>query len=901
MAELPDELLNQTNKQLKLRVDAADQKLLLLKDEFSSEKYLLETQKSKLTAIKKQMQSAAQMLETHKGVWEAEENQVQSIGREVSKLAAEVKKQLADETSLKLQATEKEAELSKKNAILDEFSQQTKITKVMLSDIINSQQTSEAKATAMAQMSESDAKKYENLLCQRDDLVQQTEEQKAKLQEESEVAKSLISQSEKVHTDIQKTLVERMQVIEQLNDISNLGSSADQRLLNLKESIQEARRQLSQGRLKKKDLSEVLLVAKSQAGQLEHIASEKGRTKETLLVKVDSLFGAEYTTERELQSLQSAIHTAQQELRATATEMSFLRDQLRERLQTTLGKESENATLRDHLRDILRYTESQYQMEKELQALKERFASKMRQLSSDWTNITRKTTEATAMSTAAIETKTKLERELQSLRFSDLKSVKQLSKAEASSAEYQSVIQSLEAVKQIKKQRLREAENQTSQRNEEMIAEATNLRKQLEGQTRYGAALKSSVTSVGALCNREQTLLEDLIGSELTLKGEVTEVKSEISGLKTELAKGSERLLLTTKMQEALEATTKSCQQNARQAAMQLQTEEQRREELDYEMQSRLTEIDAHQAELKFCLRKHEEEKRTLQLELQDKTSQHDQLRNRYVSHMKSLYYSVIATEEETSADGDAQNTEGRDAEIERQIEDLEPSEIQARFITTIASVRMKLQERGDKLDQLLVKSSKEDMQISRALSLIGNSNMLKKRENNSVAWKEITGPEKLAIKHHGQPDDEIHSLRLSCGRLQHQIDEAASILNQHKTDLQTVRKEASQKQSDLERLTKKLTSRKRQLAILQKSPSQLQQQLHSWAVKRGRNNPELYKKYRQLLDNKKMAPTLSGGVGKSLSVSGMRSTRSSSLHSRNRANNNNQSVPMISGIGLGR
>ena len=907
MSDLPDEMLNPVNKQLKSRIDTADHKLLMIREETVNEKYVLENQQQQLISVKKDMQTKANLIKVHEKVWEAESNQVNKIVRETCALVSEMKKQSTDEAALRIQTTEKENTLSKKQSLLDEFTRLTKITKEDLVRIVESQHSSEAKAIALSQMSDSDVKKYDNLLQQRDTLTIEVDDKIAKLREESEIIKSLIMQSEKTHSDIQQTLQERSHILNQLHTIDDVIASSYEQINHMKNNTKTTQTLVQEGLTTKRELSDMLLSTKSQTGQLSHISNDKKRIKESLLVKVDGLYDIEYQIEKDLESIKSVVLSARQELVSANTETDFLKQQLEQKRLIADNKESEHFILRDQLRGVLKTTESQYRMEQELESLKDRFTTKIKQAITTYNNLVRKMKDATTARNVAIANNNTIEQQLNSISIAKMKSTKQLTKAEQSSSEYLSIVRSLDAVKELKKQRLRQAENDSSHHNEHLIAEATSLRQQLEDHNRYGAALKSSVSSAVALYNRELTLFDNLVDDEESLKKNISAARSEISGLTTEIAKGNEQLLLSTKRKESMEITTKSTKDRARGVLIQLSHEEERREDLECELQGRLTDIDAHQTDLKFCLRKHEEEKRNLLLEYQNKTSQLDQVRSRYFTHMKSLYYAVIITEEETT-DPTSQSTEGRDAEIEKQITELEPEEIQAKFITTLASVRMRLQERGDKLDQLLVKTSKEGLQVDKALSLIGNSNIQKKKENSCIAWKETTAAEKLSIKFQGRTDDEIQNLRLTCGQLQYDIDTASSVLLKYKSDLSSVRKDALQKQSDLSRLTKKLSARKRQVALVSKSPNQILHQLHGWVVQEARSNPTLYKSYRQLLDKSGLSPALSGSVGRSLSVTRIKPTATTTTTKARPQRRNsvhlkpsNPSSVMISGVALRR
>eukprot|EP01063_Lacrimia_lanifica_P036845 TRINITY_DN7413_c0_g2_i1.p1 TRINITY_DN7413_c0_g2~~TRINITY_DN7413_c0_g2_i1.p1 ORF type:complete len:941 (+),score=386.38 TRINITY_DN7413_c0_g2_i1:163-2985(+) len=812
--DLQPGLLNRANKALVKEAEAQEAKLAKLRLELARVEHDAREKEAKLARYKSQREPLDLKLSALQLETEASRRRAKTAEREGSALRQETARKAEEYYATKARVDDVRVRVDLAKTRVQKFEHETKLSEAALAEWAEHYEAMAGQAEFLTKLKAAEVAAFTAAREERDAMNVKILSAKEELETEMRATEALRIETERVLRDITADAAERNATLEDLRKVHAQLAQSEGRAEDLASSLEAVKGQVARDAALKasleKDAAKAADAAKGLEGSFHALVARRNTVAAARVNELDQ----ERSEDASMLALEREVERAARELALTHAAMQDAHETLGKRHQSVLRAEVEMAAAQEEWERVQAALAAQQDHDRAVdhEALRQRHIRRLNAAIKDLQRGHRALAELKEEAASARQENAEIIAQIERCRRDRRGAAEGALEAEEAVAECDAVLASLDTVRQLRIEHIEAAEARLNKYRAALLEKAGTLREVLRvGETVTGPLKAACAGAHGALINVKKELVdmegfvEEAHEAERLLKREMKRLAAElqqnegVKGKKEQEA--AEVKKVQAKLHKQVVGAVEGCEE-----------EEAHREELAAELKKRMADIDAHQDLKKATLRAVEEERRQLAAELQEKQRAQHLLELRYRETLKALYAMAALHE----GDEDTVIQEGDYNRIrEEELETLTPEEIHARHLANIARVRMHLQERGDALDTLLVKTVKENKKLSKVVDSVQTSYAAKKREVSQIAWKLPTACEQLSVFADGtsketSTDPELHDLRMACHRHQGDIDAYVEILRERTAKQQVCA-------ADLKARKAELTSLQRRIADAQK------------------------------------------------------------------------------------
>eukprot|EP00755_Sulcionema_specki_P008401 Sspe_Gene.40827::Locus_19724_Transcript_1_1_Confidence_1.000_Length_4075::g.40827::m.40827 len=869
MGDLPPELLNRVNRGLKSRVAELEKAISAAQAEKAQHEHWIETEEGRIKELRAQLSDAKALYEAGKQQTEAESRLRRCAEREASKVAADIKAQQLEVEQLQGRAEELEGRIAAAQGRIQKFLDATHLTDAQLRRVIERQHTAEVEAESLSQLTKKEAEEVAKLMAQRDQVAEEVAARREDVEEEMQISEQLHRQAEEVMREMAALQRERGDLLDVYQRaVQAAGASTAQH-----EALHNTIARISEEKAAKSDevklLRERLASLESDAAALERAVEKAGERRNRLpqLLQQHAAEDEEMSTQAEL--LRGALSKAMESLHRARGEVAIMRGELDEKLRRCEELEDAAAAAADVVRKTTKTLTDEKEWEREVQRLRDDAKRGVERVTATAMLLRERVDEALSRSTAVEGERGELEKTKQQYDTARNRAGRE---AQGRAQELHQLAQEMWVLEQrhkITQDRLAEATEEYKRREVECLARAKALRDELSSWERQVSLLAGACSGATGAVEKARAEVSEMQTSGEAIRREMAVAKAELQKLASDLSAMHDLRLKYSAELHDVQTTEARLRDRLEDVLSGVEDAETRRVLLDGELMKREREIESYREKRRADYKVAEEERRALVSELQAKQQVLAGLQARHSECMKSLYAaaSAVRPEEEAVEEGEANFVRDED------LASMEPEDIHARYITDMAQLRMKLQARGDELDEAIVQAVKDLKRLEKATDRFATSNALKKHEVGQIAWKEPTACElAMVAAGGGSGAEELSGIRGECARVQREIEQWKASIADMEQQHQAAQKALKVQRETLRAATKDFkdtqqalaaetaqrragTSVDRPLIVRPPKTERALQRLQEWAVGAAREDRSVYLAFRRLLERAHLDP----------------------------------------------
>ena len=851
--ELPDEMLNGVNRKLRDEVVKKQKKLQSLKMATAEGTLLLEDNEEKLRAFAKTIVEWNGMGEVIQQRLQSEESQVKTLQRELSNTNTDLKRSQTTLRTLKNEVIEVQHGTEERKAKIQKFLSDFKLSERRLEEIIESQREAEDSHEVLEKMTEMERTEYLRLMQHRDALINETKAKRTQVENEMQDTEALRIETLSVLKQATTLSFERSEATEQLEKVFAQSRSLDLRHGETSMQIQSNKTVIADRKLDAHSLEAVCSEVRDNVIQNERrwaqydrkrgssaLLCDKVKAEDERLFSEVKLLEGQLIAEKQTSARKDAeLHVAKSALRTALLQYEEAEDELY-RLQHDLDVLHSEETNQDaFLRRIAEYKEEHIA---KLNTIIQTTQKAKRQLEAE----IQENTEHNA-SHAMLSKNVSLYFNIERKQRTDILLLEQRH------ADSIAANNTLDEVKSFKLIAVDNAKADLNALHENLLNRARSLREELDGMEHINAPLKAANTTAHSLLLQCHHDMESQEAQKSSVLKELNLTEIELQGLRRATESLDEQKALKVRDVSTMQKRIEAERPKVVDKVEGVEHEEQRKIALRAEMKEREEDIRVHQGTLRHALRLQGDERSALSIELNAKKSSITLLRARYEEVMNTIYAAASMYNDDLLALPDGEASVVRQEELVS----LEPEEIQAKYIASIASIRLNLQDKGDMLDSEIVKIHKSNQKLNKALLKLGTIDTYRS-EVGRIAFDEPTAFELIVAKNPSLSEKEqkaMHefaALRQNCLQAQREIDIQVGALYDQSHQLAWVSKQHALKKKQLQKYKKVLTDAAQQRQRSAKSAEMVLSELQRWAANTAETSAQpaqFYERCRRVLD----------------------------------------------------